>query len=310
MRRALLVGWLVVLGAGCGRFPTPDASDGGTSSGALVKEALGAPSGLLALEALTASQGAQAIWLASAATGTPTLSGVLTQGATGWTYAPGGSVLELHFATGVVGQYTFTTFQGDTSGTAQHYLDAPHSLGWRFVDGLKTDLTCSETRTSTSTSGSIAGTWTDEGTVQWTANLSWSGTSSGTVAPTWADTTQTLQLSGTANGNQGTAVTVSETVVDHTAESSSTRIQKLDRAVTDRWTDGAGAWTVQDLRLKKAFTNGTPDDDPFWLAQGSVLLDGGVVGTLSLQHPSASSYDVVLTMNGQTTTVLESTATP
>jgi hypothetical protein len=297
----------VALVASCGLRPTTrDSNDGGASVGAGVKAALGAPAGSLLLEALTASRGAQGIWLASAATSAPTLTGVLTQGPVGWTYAAGGSVLELRFTTGAVNQFTFTTFQGDTSGTAQHYLDAPHVLAWRFVDPLKTDLTCSETRTATGTSGAIQGTWIDDAAVKWTVDLTWTGTNAGTVTQTSADTTRTLQLSGTATGDQGTVVTVDETVTDHLASSTSTLVETLDRAARDGWTDGAGAWSLQDFETKKTLTNGAPSDEASWLAKGSVLLDGGVAGTVSLVR-GAASLDVVLSMNGQTT-VLESTS--
>lgn len=290
------------------------SGDGGTSgtgggsgspTGAAVKSALSAPATGVSLEQVTATQGVNGIWLASQASGGAiTTTGVLTQSAAGWTYAAGGGVLELRFSNGVVNQYTFTTFNGDVSGDYNRFLSSPHQLAWHFVNPGKATLDFAENVTSTGGSGTVAGTWTDDANVSWQANLSFSGTNKSTVDSNWAEYERQYALSGTVSGG-GAAVTANESLYSHMIYSNSTLSQNVIRTVNDSWTDGAGTWTVADFETRKAFVNSAPGDHSYWLAKGSVLLNGATVGTVSLKDNGAT-IDAVLTMNGQDT-VLEST---
>lgn len=288
---------------------TSDAGNPGTGStptAAKAKSALNAPLGAAQVGNAAATEGADAVWLATRATGgtTLTVTGTLTQDSAGnWAYAAGGSSLDLHFSTGVVNQFTFTSFNGDFTGTSRYFLDKPHNLQFRFVNPDKADVQVAEVLTTSGVQSSFQGWFVDDAGTRWTSDLSYQGTFSGTVDYNWASYEKNLAMTGTTSGG-GTAVTVNETLWSRSQYQSGTLAQNVIRTVNDGWTDGAGTWSVQNFSTHQAYVNQRPGDLTYWAAAGNILLNGAPVGSVRLQQ-SALTLDVMLDLNGEST-VLES----
>ena len=281
----------------------------------LCAQMFGYPADATTLASEAVSLVAEAVWEASGFNGgTPTFSGTLTQSSQNlnqWSYSasPAGRLV-VAFAGGPTIEFTFTAFNGYTSGTWEdfvysHRIDFTCNYHGSFNFRIQSQAT--PVADTIRISRTITGTCAYFGE-QMTTNLTHTGKLYYDVGSGYAFYWHWDQLRGTASAGAGT-ITVDEGTYFHIGHNSNVGSHVRN---DQRWNSTSAVLngvSYKYVNAQAAWARGSVLSDPgafnvvidvnYWLAQGQMLRNGAVWGTLKFNGQVVAGSrgpDVVLNL--------------
>jgi len=281
----------------------------------LCAQMFGYPADATELASEAVSLVAEAVWEASGFNGgTPTFSGTLRQSAQNlnqWSYSasPTGKLV-LVFAGGPTIEFTFTTFNGYTSGTWEdfvysHRIDFTCNYLGRFNFRIQSQAT--PVADTIRISRTITGTCAYYGE-QMTTTLTHTGKLYYDVGSGYAFYWHWDQLRGTAYAGAGT-ITGDEGTYFHIGQNSNvgTHVRNDQRwnstsavlnGVSYKYVNAQASWARGSVLSDPGAFNAVIDVN-YWLAQGQMLRNGAVWGTLKFSSQvvaGSKGPDIVLNL--------------
>lgn len=264
-----------------------------------------APASLVAEAATWTQLAAEAVFIASRAAGGQRVvtSGTLTQVAPGrleFQHSPApADRLHVAMKDGTTADYHVTAFQGDLSTDGATFLNGAHDFAVRVVVPGKLDLALTSRRArsspiafdgtaDSSARGTMAfGTNMGRVEVRATGTYYFETGFGGVESRSDLRTLGTIEVEGASlrldERWQANLISTTKRRVTGTGEVQQFASSYV-RTVNSTWTAGKLEGALRNGVVRTAFADGRPSssDDRFWKASGDVVVDGKVVGSLSI----------------------------
>lgn len=229
----------------------------------------------------------------NAGTGQIVTSGTITQSGQNFSYSGSPTdrlVLQLTGAPAIT--FYITQLNGDLSGI-ERFFNSEHQMQFR-VQSENFDLNLSSQISGINRLATISGNTTING-LNYQLQIEKRETLVAGVDFNAADHTSESQLTGQISSSNGFQVELSEGY-RYRLYVYENAVENLTISSNNRWSIGGQNYELRDAMIRHETLNGWPNPSDYWIAAGSLLRDGQVIGAIGMEQ-QALWIDVFLQLN-------------